>query len=175
MPGGRGGRPPKPTQQKAEQGTLRKDRERGKAPEPPPMQKVPPAPPGLPPEQRETWKRYATVLVTRRYLAEDGGDLLALEAMVREWHRYLQLHSDVYKEGAEGVVLIKIDGTVYRNPKDVAMNAALANWFRLAVEFGLTTAARVRARGAATAPPKPENPFAEFKGRVLPGSFGGSA
>jgi len=169
------GRPPKPTQQKVEQGTLREHRERGKGPEPPPMMTVPPPPSGLSVRATVVWKHHAEVLVKRRYLAEDGGDLLALEVLAREYDRYIELHEDIYAgKEPEGVSLVDVAGKCYRNPKDIAMDAALHNVQRQLAEFGLTPSARARARSAAAPVPKPEDPFGEFK--VLPGGkrFGGA-
>lgn len=142
------------------------------------MLTVPPAPPGLTARARTLWKRYCEVMVKRRYLTEDGGDLLLLEKLAREWDVYLELYEDVYqggpREGPEGVSLVKIDGTRYRNPKDIALNAVGHSVSRALVELGLTPSARVRARSAAAPGPQPTDPYAEF--RVLPGGkkFGGA-
>jgi P27 family predicted phage terminase small subunit len=139
------------------------------------MLKTPPSPPGLTSRGVKLWRHHAEVLVKRRYLAEDGGDLLALEMMVREWDRYIELLEEVYSgKEPEGVSLTKMDGTSYRNPKDIALNAALHNAARAMVEFGLTPSARARARGAAAPAPQPFDPYDEF--RILPGGkkFGGA-
>lgn len=152
-------RPPKPTAAKAEQGTLRPHRERGKGPEPPPLLEVPKAPEGLSDRARKTWDVYAPLLVQRRLLA--AGDLLLLELLSREWARYLTLAEAVEEEGAS----IETAAGPKRNPNAVEMNAAFKNALACLRDFGLTPSARVKVRGAAETPAA--NPWDKL--RLFPG------
>ncbi len=162
------GRPPKPTELKAAQGTLRQHRERGKAPDLPAMEAVPPAPPALSARGQQLWMHYAGILVKRRLLAFDGGDLMALEMMCREWDRYLDLLDTVYGgPEPEGASIPKPDGGVMRNPNDVALNAAFKNAIRLMAEFHLSPMARLKARSAMAPAPDPDDPYAEFRAAAL--------
>ncbi|MCL4822052.1 MAG: phage terminase small subunit P27 family [Vicinamibacteria bacterium] len=157
-------RPPKPTQQKQDQGTLRAHRERDKAPEPPPLLEVPPTPAGLCDVGRKTWAHYAPLLVGRRFLTT--GDLLLLEMLCREWARYLDLAADVARDGAS----IETATGPKRNPAAIEMNAAFKNALACLRDFGLTPSSRVRVRGGAE-PPAMSNPWDKL--RIFPGGKAG--
>jgi len=88
---------------------------------------------------REVWDHFAPMLHRMRLLTE--ADVLSLAAMCTSWSTYRQASATVQREGT---LTMGARGQLVRNPAALVAKDALADYMRLACEFGLTPSSRAR-------------------------------
>ena len=93
----------------------------------------------LDPSARDVWDHFAPMLHRMRLLTE--ADVLSLAAMCTSWSTYRQASTTVQSEGA---LTMGARGQLVRNPAALVAKDALADYMRLATEFGLTPSSRAR-------------------------------
>lgn len=133
------GRPKDPTRARRRTGHRRKPDEAPKlavvpAPAPPALE----PPPDLPKSMRPTWDRMVELVVP---LGSRPVDVFALEALVRQYHR---MRSTGALVDEYGVVHRTEGGAISASPFLRAERDAAAMFLRLAEQFGLTVASRMR-------------------------------
>ncbi|EFC86453.1 phage terminase small subunit P27 family [Parafrankia sp. EUN1f] len=88
---------------------------------------------------RDVWDHYLPILRTARLLTE--ADVLAFAALCQSWSSYRAAVEAVRREGP---LTVGGRGQVVRNPAALVAKDSLAEFMRLAVEFGLTPSSRAR-------------------------------
>jgi P27 family predicted phage terminase small subunit len=161
-------RPPKPTAVKREQGTLRKHRERGKAPEPPAEVQLPAPPQDLEQAALKAWNEFGGWLVEAQFLARL--DLPALWLLCDLFAEVVRLRADAAGVvAATGSLVVERDMgeagvMLYTHPIAHQLRAARRELLVALREFGMTPSSRVRVRGAGGGTrPSRQDPRAEFR------------
>jgi P27 family predicted phage terminase small subunit len=135
------GRPPKPAEQKRQEGTLRKDRENAHAPAGTPLDALP-MPEGLTDREAAAWAELAAVVVPMRVVT--ASDLPAFRQMVTTWAICDEAWEDIKKEG-QTYTLVTESGAVKRKNPSVEILAAYKKLLGTDLaHFGLTPAMRQR-------------------------------
>ena len=158
-----GGRPPKPTSQKALGGTLQPSRTNRH--EPVPDVALPPAPDWLSERGRRYWDEIGAVLLHMKVVTfGDGPAFSLLVESLAEWAEARQAVIGVGGVGGVGLVyeMETESGQTMRrpNPEVAQASDAMKRALRMLTEFGLTPASRSKVSAIGGADGK--DPFAEM-------------
>ena len=158
------GRRPKPTNLLNFQGNPGGRRLNEHEPQPPKPRRAPPAPPELGDVGKQEWKRMARILHDLGLLTGlDRGMLTAYCKSFEQWVEAVRM-TDRF-----GTVALTANRTPVQSPYVGIANRALANMTRIAVEFGLTPAARSRVQAPPMGDAMDEDEAYMFGPRGSPG------
>jgi P27 family predicted phage terminase small subunit len=135
------GRPRKPSYLKVLQGTARPDRMNEQEPEPEVCIPTPPEIVASDQIANEAWRRLGRQLVAVRGITVV--DWMAFESLCIEYARYCRANDAIKRTGEMKMIKTK-SGYMMQNPYLSISNNAFKNWYRMAVEFGITPSSRSR-------------------------------